>query len=204
MTGGSPSSKEMAIMAMFGLSTSMPPGHWLYVKEHPYNYGGEGIRRLRRMRRFPNVKVIHPAESSVDLISKAAAVAVINSTAGWESILLRKPVISFGKTFYAHFRHTHVVNHMGDLPDILQQVLIARGGECPDGYDVEWERFVWSVMSTVHKGAPFSYKNYMGLGKKMFDENIQTFTDSLVGKLTRDRTTEHEAQGQQGELSTMA
>lgn len=165
------------------LSRAMPHGHWLYVKEHPYNYGGEGICRLRRMRKLPNVKIIHPEASSVDLIRAASAVAVINSTAGWESILLKKPVISFGRTFYARFGHTSVVEHMGSLPDILQKVLVARGGALPDGYQDDWERFVWSVISTVHKGAPFSYKNYMGLGTKMFDENIQAFASSICGKL---------------------
>ena len=172
------------------LSRAMPHGHWLYVKEHPYNYGGEGIRRLRRMRKFSNVKIIHPETSSVDLIRKASAVAVINSTAGWESVLLKTPVISFGRTFYARFSHTHVVEHMGSLPDILQEVLVGRRGELPRGYQDDWERFVWSVVSTVHKGAPFSYKNYMGLGTKMFDDNIQAFAASICGKLTAGAATE--------------
>lgn len=172
---------QIALVEM--LSRSLPWGCFLYVKEHPYNYGGEKLSLLRRIKQLPNVRLIHPEASSVDLIQNAAATVVINSTAGWESIILKKPVISFGRTFYAHFSQTCAVNHLGDLPDIMQRAVSNGGSEAAADYTKQWERFLWAVLSTAHDGVAVAYKNYMGLGAQKQQANVATLAESVYKKL---------------------
>lgn len=176
-------SEQLYLVKM--LSKSLPYGYYLYVKEHPYNYGGERIKLLKSIKGFRNVKLLHPETSSIDLIRYASAVVTINSTAGLEAIILKKALITFGRTFYSHFKYCYAINHMGRLPDIVNEVLFSNHDEFTQQpeYLREWQKFLWLVLSTSHNGAAVSYKNYMGLGTNVFDENIRNTAESIYSKL---------------------
>lgn len=165
------------------LSRSLPYGHWLYVKEHPYNYGGERLKILNKIKRLPNVKLIYPATCSLDLIKNSKAVVTINSTAGWESIILKKPVLTFGKTFYASFKYTHTVDDIAALPELIQKISNSAESDTEGHYLPEWYQFLNAVLQTSYDGAAISYKNYMGLGANLVNENIQTTAESIYRKL---------------------
>lgn len=167
------------------LSKSLPYGYKLYVKEHPYNYGGEKIRLLNQIKKLSNVKLIHPEHSSIDLIEKSSAVVTINSTAGWETIILNKPLVTFGNTFYAFFKYAYPVNAVRELPIILQKLLAKNWSEFveTEEYNRERYKFLWAVLSTASEGAATSYKNYMGLGAKVNDENIKAVAKNIFKKL---------------------
>lgn len=166
------------------LSRSLPYGYYLYVKEHPYNYGGEKKALLKRIKKYKNVKLIHPETSSLELIKDSQAVVTINSTAGIETILLKKPLISFGRTFYSHFKYTEKVDYINSLPSMIQRILLSNSDELvkSEDYNNEWYKFFWALYSSSAKGAANSYKNYMGLGKNIRDSNIEIITKSLFDK----------------------
>jgi len=167
------------------LSKSLPYGYKLYVKEHPYNYGGERIRLLKQIKKLRNVKLIHPQHSSIDLIERSRAVVTINSTAGWESIILNKPLVTFGNAFYSFFKYARPVKSVCELPIILQKLLSANWDEFvkTQEYVTERHKFLWSVISTASEGAAMGYKNYMGLGDKVDTENVNTVAGSIFKKL---------------------
>ncbi len=66
------------------LSNHLPIGYKLYIKEHPSNLGGMPIKDLKKIKSFPNVKLIDAKSHSHDLIKNAKAMITINSNAGWE------------------------------------------------------------------------------------------------------------------------
>lgn len=79
---------------------SLPADTVLYLKEH---YAGLGHRDLffyEELKKYPNVILISPFESSRKLIENAYAVTTLTGTAGFEAMLLRKPVILGGSIVF--------------------------------------------------------------------------------------------------------
>src|SRR5437867_3399915 len=84
------------------LAEALPVGHRLYIKEHPAILGDVPLRTLRRLRRHPRIRLVSPETQSQGLIAQAKAVIVLQGSAGWEALLLRRPYVVLGvKPFYA-------------------------------------------------------------------------------------------------------
>lgn len=82
------------------IARSLPVGYMLYVKEHPAMVVYRPRSYYKEIKKIPNVRLIDPAVTGYELIFKAKLVATITGTAGWEAILFKKPVITFGEVFY--------------------------------------------------------------------------------------------------------
>jgi len=93
------------------IAKSLPVTYRLYVKEHPMMLGFRPSSYYERLREMPNVKLIHPAVSSYELIKNSQLVMVITGTPGWEAVLLGKPVITFGRVY---FNRLSTVKYAGD------------------------------------------------------------------------------------------
>jgi hypothetical protein len=100
----------------------VPAGMKLYVKPHPDGLYFYSAGTLARMARLPNTKLIHPSVRAHDLIARAEAMVVINSSVGIESLYYQKPVVVLGRVFYRGFGLTI---DLDDLTGIAAAVLRA-------------------------------------------------------------------------------
>ena len=82
------------------LAKSLPADTLLYVKDHYAFVGIRDFRFYEELKKYPNVRIISPYIDSRMLIENSYAVTTLTGTAGWEAMLLRKPVILAGKMFY--------------------------------------------------------------------------------------------------------
>lgn len=92
------------------LAASVPTSWRIMVKEHPaqwlhrgpdfFSYRYQGY--YRRLAALRQVSVIPVASDTEALIARAAAVATVTSTAGWEAIMRGKPTMVFGYPWYQH------------------------------------------------------------------------------------------------------
>lgn len=82
------------------VARSLPVGYKLYVKEHPAMVVYRPRSYYKELKKILNVKLINPAISSFEILPHAKLVTTITGTAGWEAVLLKKPVITFGDVFY--------------------------------------------------------------------------------------------------------
>ncbi|MBI2625303.1 MAG: hypothetical protein HYW70_03140 [Candidatus Nealsonbacteria bacterium] len=105
------------------IAKSLPINFKLYVKEHfsmlyyrPFSYYEE-------LKKIPNVRLINPAVDSVSLAKKSKLVLTITGTAGWEAILLSKPVITFGQVFYNKLSRVTNCQRLEDLPQTIKESL---------------------------------------------------------------------------------
>ncbi len=105
------------------LSKSMPCDYKLYVKEHVKNFAGRPKNFHKEIKKYPNVRLISPNTNSYNLVSKSSLVVTITGTAGWEAILLQKPVITFGNVFYNVFDEVKKVDKISDLPSLIKERL---------------------------------------------------------------------------------
>lgn len=101
----------------------LPYPHKLVVKEHPHARGYMPSGSLWRIKKQPNVVLLHPDHNSHDIIQNAKAVVVINSTVGFEAILHKKPVITIGDSYFRGLGVTLDVGHLSDLEDLIGKAL---------------------------------------------------------------------------------
>ena len=82
------------------IAQSLPLSFKLYVKEHPSMVGFRTRKYYRELKKIPNVKLIHPNHDSHAIIKDSRLVTTQTGTAGWEALMFKKPVITFGDVYY--------------------------------------------------------------------------------------------------------
>jgi hypothetical protein len=135
------------------IAGALPPGYDLVVKEHPLSIGRNPLSLLRRLSRMGNVRVVHPHESSHELIEASDAVAVISSTVGLEALLYEKPVLTLGQPFYSGYGVTLDVDSFAELREAVPALLRFR----PDRERTR--RFLHAAMRACKPGAPVQVDN---------------------------------------------
>jgi len=105
------------------LALSLPAGYKLYVKEHDVMFGQRPLSFFRELKRMSNVVRVSPYENGPELVRRAAAVATITGTIGWEAAWLGKPVIAFGNSYYVPYRGIDRVTDPTRLPGLLRERL---------------------------------------------------------------------------------
>ncbi len=82
------------------IAKSLPADTKLYVKEHYALLGHRDVSFYKQMKFYPNVVIVDPFCSSMELIKNSQAVITLTGTAGWEAMMLQKPVILCGKIYF--------------------------------------------------------------------------------------------------------
>ncbi len=91
---------EKQIFFIDSWAKSLPADTMLYVKEHYSLLGNRELGFYKQLRHYPNVLLIDPWEDTFRLIKGSVAVTTLTGTAGWEAMLLRKPVFLGGSIYY--------------------------------------------------------------------------------------------------------
>ena len=152
----------------------LPDGYKLYVKPHPEWKMSFPYTALKEISKFSNIVLIDPDEHSHKLIENSSAVVVISSTAGFEAILYRKPVVCLGKVFYRGLGMTVDVDNLWDLSDALNKAL---------RFELKNEdiiRFIASLEASSYEGK--TLYDFGQNGEKLFldDENIKIVVDAYI------------------------
>jgi len=108
------------------IARALPAGYRLYVKEHTARLGNKPLRDLHRLRAIPAVRLIHPTANIRELIKRAACIATITSTTGWEALLNGVPVVVFGRVFYEKCSNVHVAGSPYEYPKVFRRALSSR------------------------------------------------------------------------------
>ncbi len=104
---------------------ALPIDMLLCVKEHPGMVGYRPRRFYKEMLKTPNVRLIAPGVPSNELTKHSALTFTITSTAGWESLMLKKPVITFGDVYYNDIPGVERCRGFEELPYLVQKQLTA-------------------------------------------------------------------------------
>jgi len=164
---------------------SMRPGLTLYVREHPNHPGMYDNRRLKKLLRHNHVKLVHPYESNIELIKKAAAVVCVNSTAGWEAYVNRIPLVLLGKPFVRRSPLVFGIDNLNDLSDAIRRAV----DDGPNLYrerEQEWLWFIHAALTSCAPGHSFGYKEIFGaVPKQETTTNGRDVGLALLAKLRR-------------------
>lgn len=129
------------------IAGQLPPGYFLYVKDHPHLLYYRSVEDYLRIKKIPNVKLMAPHIPGKQLISNARGVFSINATAGLEALLMQKEVYIVGNAFYAACPLVHSLRNIRDLRDALY-------AETPWNEEKEriLHRFLAALFKSTHEG----------------------------------------------------
>lgn len=150
------------------LARNVPVTYLLVAKEHPAMVGGIDYVRVRDLlRRYDNVRLLPPDLNNLEVIRRASAIVTVNSKSGAEAILLNRPVLALGDSFY---RASGLVltATLSDVPDVLQRIVTM-----PPRGQREIEAFFQGVWESSYPGELYDTD----------EANCERFVESLVAHL---------------------
>lgn len=129
------------------IAASLPPGCYLYVKDHPHEQGYRSVEDYLALKKIPNVKLLDPQLPGKRVIAKSAGVFTINGTAGFEGLLMGKQVYTFAHSFYTR---TKRVNVIWNIRELRAAVYANRSTTYTD--DTDLYPYVQAFLSALHPG----------------------------------------------------
>jgi hypothetical protein len=157
------------------IAKSVPSGYWVYVKPHHNDFGSWPLSYYKEMVCRPNVKMLKTYLNSQDLIKRSSCVITISGTAGWEGIILGKPVITFGRVFYNSFDQVMHVKNIWELPDMIKRAIYE--------YRPDMElmlKYVSAHIQGSYPGVPLS--PILTNGSSLSSKNIRNIVDGIVSQ----------------------
>ncbi|MBU6328127.1 MAG: hypothetical protein KGQ89_10890, partial [Verrucomicrobia bacterium] len=103
------------------LAFSLPPGTWLYVKDHLSAFAYPEREFYQKLAALPNVRLIRPTENLKELLPRSIGLITQTSTAGYEAIVLGKPVWVLGEVFYDFHPLCRKIGWNSALGDMLSE-----------------------------------------------------------------------------------
>jgi capsule polysaccharide modification protein KpsS len=171
-----------------GIADSLPPGCKLYIKEHPAAIGGHSLSKLVSiLRDRKNIRLLHPACNSYDIIKNSACVITVNSKVGFEAIIQGKPVIVLGKTFYRGKDLSIDVNNMDELAEKIRSAVSNYSVTGPQKEAFLAQAFNWTCKGELYDNSA---------------ENLDAFYSSLKVFLTKCGTIPQQEHIDPNELNT--
>ncbi len=129
------------------ISKSLPLGYTLILKEHPWGRGARPTWQYRHLSGLYNIRFCDAP--SKEIIAKVAAVICISGTVGFESLVLDKPTIILGRSFYTHCDLLYRLNSIQELPGVLRRILLdGEHGKIPDR-PARLNRFLLSYLNAL-------------------------------------------------------
>lgn len=103
------------------IAASLPSDTYLYVKDHPHDIGYRDAADYQKLKQINNIKLLHAKESGYEILKHSQGIITINGSAGFEALMLDKPVYYFGNPYYEGFNNTFKINNIKDLREALRQ-----------------------------------------------------------------------------------
>ena len=107
------------------IAKSIPIGYRLLVKEHPGMWSREwrSISEYKELLKIPNVTMIHPSVSEIELIKNSSLVITTAGTSGFQATLYEKPSMIFSDIFYSYLPSVFRIKSIEELPLTVKKAL---------------------------------------------------------------------------------
>ena len=157
------------------IAAQLPPGHVLYVKDHPHDIGYRDPADYRRLNAIPNIRLLEACVPGKQVIRHAYGVVTITGTAGFEAMLMRKPVVCFGTTFYTGYEGVRQLDHIRDLRAALH-------GLTPDSLpdDESLLDYLEAYFASIHPGMISFFAGRAAKSGIDLDENARVVAQGLA------------------------
>jgi len=141
------------------ISLQLPINWKIYVKEHPNMIGWRPFTFYKKLKKIKNLKLMNFKEKNYELIKNSQSLLVISGTTGWEGILLQKPVIAIGNSFYENLPMVYKLENLDEFDKALSWLKKKYKHQ-----ENILQRFISSIYScSIH--VPYDY--YWGIGDEL-------------------------------------
>ncbi|WP_168379948.1 capsular polysaccharide export protein, LipB/KpsS family [Acinetobacter indicus] len=100
---------------IINIANNLPFGTYLYVKDHKSAKGVQDLSFYKKISVLPAVRLVNYDYNIKELIGRSQGVITVNSTAGYEALLLGKPVYLLGRVFYENFANVKKLTNFKSL-----------------------------------------------------------------------------------------
>jgi hypothetical protein len=165
------------------ISFNLPAGYCLVVNEHPRNKARRSISYYKSISKIPNVYLADFEIKSHDLINLSSLVIVLSGFIGFESLILKKPVICFGKTNYSRISHK-MIKFLPNLNKLYNESI-----DSLESFKHEEDKLISFIASVISHSEPINfYSVLLNKNRVNFKESSQDFhlnIESLAKLTTR-------------------
>ena len=102
---------------ILNISLQLPYNYTLLVKEHPSAVGFTGVEFYEKIKKLPNVKLIHHNVRAKQMVRKSKGVITVTNTMGYESLIMGKKTFLLGRIFYETHPNCVCINSFNELYD---------------------------------------------------------------------------------------
>ena len=161
------------------IARSIPVDHKLYVKEHPAMVGYRRRKYYKEILKIPNIRLLDPIHNSCDIVRLAKLIITITGTVGWEAILFKKPVITFGDIFYNELSMVKRCRSYEDLAYLVKDQLTS--------FTCNEEELIYFLGALIKDSVPVNFLD-LWQGENSFeniknDDGIKALSNLLAEKL---------------------
>lgn len=159
------------------VARSLPLHYKLYVKDHPCMVGSRKLAYYKEIKKIPNVKLIDPTISSLELIQNSKLVTTVAGTAGWEGILFKKPVIIFGASLYHKLSMVKLCSDITKLPYLIKEQL--------EKFEYNEEELIYFIAGLYKESVPLDLSQIWDVEGASMMEKKKKFLMPLVDLLAK-------------------
>ncbi|MCK6612001.1 MAG: hypothetical protein L6Q78_13285 [Bacteroidia bacterium] len=171
---------EGQVKLIENIAEQLPPGIKLLIKDHPHRSAFTDMLYLDRLFRIPNLVFVDPNISGKSIIKNSLGVITISGTAGFEAILLNKPVFLLGQAFYMYSKRVVKVRNIRDLRDNIYKSSAENYFDDEELYD-----FVSKFLNVCHKGYALYFPGHIRKIKIDHEENCKTIAEGVKESLLK-------------------
>lgn len=157
------------------IAAQLPPGKYLYVKDHPHDFGYRSVHDFSTLKKVPNIRLIRHDVPGKLIVKHSIGVFTITGTAGFEALLMGKQVYIFGKTFYGICPRVNYVHHIRELREILYQNRYKIYFDDDDLYF-----FVGAYLDTLKEGMVDYFARRATKYQIDLDKNIKNIAEDFI------------------------
>jgi hypothetical protein len=161
------------------IARSLPFDMKLYIKEHPAMVGYRTRSFYKEILKTPNVKLINPTTNGHDLARLSTLTVTITGTSAWETILFKKPIISFGDVFYNDIPGVKRCRSFEEFPYLVKEQL--------ENWEHDETQLVNYVSALLEDSVPVDYvelwTNAESSKQVMENEGLIKLTHNLAEKI---------------------
>lgn len=129
------------------IAAQLPPGVFLYVKDHPHLFGYRDKVDYDRIQSIPNVKLLKTSISGKQIIKDCKGVITINGTGGFEALLMNKHVVTLGSAFYSASDRVKYIKDIKSLRELIYDIQMVVYED-----DKELKKFVLAYLKSQKTG----------------------------------------------------
>ena len=124
-----------------------------------------------------NVKLISPAISSFELISKSQAVATATGTAGWEALVKGISVLYFGYPWYMYCDGAIKVSDVKSCGEAIQKI--------QEGYRPDPQKVINYAMAVERTAVKGTWESFLSWCTTTSEETVQNLAQAIFKQFSK-------------------